>query len=36
MKGAARVIGSAGGPVKTRALVEEFGFDADIRTDQDR
>jgi NADPH-dependent curcumin reductase CurA len=28
--GASRVIGSAGGPEKTRRLVEEFGFDAAI------
>ncbi|MET7772281.1 NADP-dependent oxidoreductase [Nocardia sp. NPDC005366] len=28
--GAARVIGSAGGPVKARVLTEEFGFDAAI------
>lgn len=28
--GAARVIGSAGGPQKTKALVAEFGFDAAI------
>ncbi|MFC4375926.1 NADP-dependent oxidoreductase [Nocardia halotolerans] len=28
--GAKRVIGSAGGPVKTRKLLEEFGFDAAI------
>ncbi|MEV0150747.1 MULTISPECIES: NADP-dependent oxidoreductase [unclassified Nonomuraea] len=28
--GAARVIGSAGGPTKTRRLVEEFGYDAAI------
>jgi NADPH-dependent curcumin reductase CurA len=29
-KGASRVIGSAGGPEKTKRLVEEFGFDAAI------
>ncbi|WP_026341217.1 NADP-dependent oxidoreductase [Actinomadura atramentaria] len=28
--GAAKVVGSAGGPVKTRRLVEEFGYDAAI------
>ncbi|WP_433274369.1 NADP-dependent oxidoreductase [Actinosynnema sp. CS-041913] len=28
--GAARVIGSAGGPVKTRKVVEDFGFDAAV------
>lgn len=28
--GAGRVIGAAGGPVKTRLLLEEFGFDATI------
>lgn len=28
--GAARVVGSAGGPEKTRRLVEEFGYDAAI------
>ncbi|GAB2543518.1 NADP-dependent oxidoreductase [Nocardia heshunensis] len=28
--GASRVIGSAGGPAKTRLLLEEFGFDAAI------
>ncbi|MFI7003766.1 NADP-dependent oxidoreductase [Nocardia sp. NPDC050175] len=28
--GAARVIGSAGGPAKTRLLLDEFGFDAAI------
>jgi NADPH-dependent curcumin reductase CurA len=30
LKGAARVIGSAGGPQKAKALVESFGFDAAI------
>jgi NADPH-dependent curcumin reductase CurA len=29
-RGAARVIGSAGGPAKARRLVEDFGFDAGI------
>ena len=30
LKGAARVVGSAGGPEKARALVERFGYDAAI------
>jgi NADPH-dependent curcumin reductase CurA len=30
LKGASRVVGSAGGPDKVRALVDEFGFDAAV------
>jgi hypothetical protein len=30
LKGAARVVGSAGGPQKARALVERFGYDAAV------